>query len=406
MGIAIEIDACGPLRGAELELPERGIVAIIGPNLSGKSLVEAAISSAAFATTVVKDGRLIDSLAKRLVDEDWGELYSLIDPMDYLTAEVEYKDPEDHLKTIDEIIRRSSDDLLGVREYLIRTALVTDVCASKGVGCWTGNHLPTPMNIELRVNHKTIRARIPPPDPGVVGIKEFSSSIWVEGFTEIVGVNMGSPNEFLKRIVARGKGPSSELARIILEKYQPDLSPDVLREILGALISSWKEISSYDIDENELSFVKWKGEPAIMIGGEIFPWRMTSDGMINLLAHYYIARLLPILGREGKVIVGLEEPEAHLDPYVTYKLPEVYGRLARIHGAILIFSTHSETLIKGIEGAMRRGTLGREEVRIYETVYNKERRAFSLKECPISEEGIIEGSRFTEIAWKIIEEGA
>ena len=33
------MNTCGPIRNSVLELPERGLVVVIGPNLSGKSLL-------------------------------------------------------------------------------------------------------------------------------------------------------------------------------------------------------------------------------------------------------------------------------------------------------------------------------------------------------------------------------
>jgi len=412
MGGSIEIYTCGPLgKTEELKLPEKGSVAIIGPDLSGKSLIEGAISSAAFANTIIKDGKLfIGRLAERLVDDEWDDLYSLIDPMEYLSAEVEYREPEEYLKIIDETIRRNSDNLIGAKEYLTRMAFVTDLCMSRGIKCWTEKNAKlTPIKVELRLGYRYIKASLPAPNPKITGIKNITSLIVVEELPgDIVGINIGSPNEFLKKLLSpHGGSPSSTLAKILLKKYRIDPSPDVLNALLEVLLNSWKEISHYEVGEGELNFIEQKGEPGIKVRDKIFPWWMTSDGVINLLAHWYISRLLPILSEEGKVIIGLEEPEAHLDPYVAYKLPEIYARLAKRYRAVFIFSTHSEMLVKGIENAVRRGALGKEEAIIYETVYSKEQGAFTLKECPISEEGIIEGSRFTEIAWRMIEgEGA
>ncbi|MEM4430247.1 MAG: hypothetical protein QXM08_03725 [Thermofilaceae archaeon] len=410
MEIQVKVVACGPISNAELTLPERGIVAIIGPSLSGKSMLETALSSFALASTIASDGVLLGTLAERLRDENWEELFSSIDPMEYLTAVEEYKGSEDFLQRLDEVVKRATDKL-GAREYLAKMAFIYDFCAAKEIDVW-GGKAPAALKVELKIDRLSVSASLPAPDPRLVGLKALNELVLLEPASNIVGINVGRPTRFLRELYGKAKGESSTppypsvlLARVLLKSYHVQVDPDIYRMSKQILLESWKEISSYEITEDELTFFRTRQGPEVRVRNRVFPWDFTSEGFINLMAHLIIFEIVEILASEGKkIIVGIEEPEAHLDPYVAYKLPLLYSALSRKRDVVFLFTTHSEALVKGIEQAVRSENLKPDYVKIYETIGSKSEgeAVFTLKECPVAENGLIERSRFTKIAWRIL----
>ncbi len=392
---AVKVNACGPIRDAELELPERGIVVLIGPNLSGKSLLEGALSSAALASTVVADWKLLGPpLAERLAGGEWAELYAALDPLGYLSAAA---GAADRLAKLEELVRSGSGGSAGAREYLASMAFAADLSAR----CSPPPQLPKMLSrvrVDIAVDGSSVRAELPL-DPRGAGPGDALQRVRVEPLEGVVGLNVGAPRDFL-RWVAGGPvgGPSSLLARILLRRFHHDVEPGAYNALRGALLGSWRELSSY---EAELAFIEREGEPAVVVGESVIPWWQLSSGLANLAAHWLLCRLVALLSLERKrVLVGLEEPEAHLDPYVVHELPRLYGVLARRHNVTFVVTTHSEALLAGIENAVASGALRADEVRVYETVGREG--AFTLRRCTVSEGGVIEGSRFVEIAWRLL----
>lgn len=406
MGITVNITTCGPIKSAELTLPDRGIVAVIGPSLSGKSMLEAAISSYAMASTVVSEGVLLGTLAERLNRGSWEELFSSLDRMEYLTAVQEYRSSEDFIRRFDEVVESATDGVMNARGYLARMAFLIDFCAAKEIEPW-GRGVPVALEVETFVNQSRIYAHLPVPDPKLVGLKVLAEHVVLEPASNILGLNIGRPTRFLRELY-RNSGnetsspyPSVLLARALLNDYRMQVQPSVYQKFKEILRESWEEISSLSIEDEELAFLMTKRGPVVRIQNKIFPWEWTSEGFINLLAHLLLFELVELLAIESKkTIIGIEEPEAHLDPYVAYKLPTLYSLICEKRGVIFLFTTHSEALVKGIEGAVRDGYLSPDRVKVYETIGSE--MAYTLKECPVTESGIIEDSRFTRIAWRVL----
>ncbi|MEM4847465.1 MAG: AAA family ATPase [Thermosphaera sp.] len=415
MGITFNITTCGPIKSAKLTLPDWGIVAIIGPSLSGKSMLEAAISSYALASTVVSDGVLLGTLADRLIRESWGKLFSSLDRMEYLSSVQEYKGSEDFFRQLEEVIENATDRVLNIKGYLARMAFLHDFCAAKEIEPW-GKRVSATLEVDISVDQSRIYVRLPVPDPKLVGPKVLSDHIELNPALNVVGLNIGRPTRFLKELYENLKDethktvenetrsrcyPSALLAHSLLNDYRARLDPDVYQKFKEILKESWEEISSLSIKNEEIAFLETKRGPAVKFGDKIFSWDWTSEGFKNMLAHLLLFELVELLALEGKrIIIGIEEPEAHLDPYVAFRLPALYSLIGERRKVVFLFTTHSEALVKGIEYAVRVGNLKCENVKVYETI-GKEK-TFTLEERPVRESGIIEGSRFTKIAWKIL----
>ncbi|RSN72533.1 MAG: hypothetical protein DSO07_08215 [Thermoproteota archaeon] len=401
----LEIRACGPLTGSKLTLPEQGLVLLIGPNLSGKSLLSVSLGSLGIAESLVSEWRLLDSLENRLLGAEglWSSLYqveidgqNILDPLDLL------EQPISSLSELDDSIRKSSGYVLsGVQDYLRRTVFAVELCQSRGVNPWMKVIEKPPFYINM-TGPFSLDVKLPTRHPAEVGYGSFKE-IYISK-TNIKGLNISNPNEFLQNYDNK-RTPSSIFIRLV--KKNLGLSPDpvLLDKLKKAVLRSWRELSSEIIELEDIEFMDHSVYgPSVTLKGKeeskFLPWKFTSSGMINIIAHWLILHVLPIFKLEDKKpLLSVEEPEAHLDPYTTYLLAELYAEIVRQYRAVFVIATHSEAFVLGVEEVLRKGVLKPEEVKVYETVGSEI--GFKLEERKVSEEGFIEESRFTKMAWKI-----
>ena len=390
-------------------LPERGIVIVMGPNMSGKSLLVASLGAAATAYLLTSDGRTIGTLAERLIDEVWSESYTgVVDPLEYLSSipEIEYRDPKELLRRLDEIIAKGG--ALNTKSYLRRAILAAELCLSRGVAPWgERRYRPFTVKISLKGPEGELRgyivASLPGPDVKVQGTSALSSSVDLMLPEGLWGLNVGVPDKFLRMCYAsEEKSPAASFIKALMNVIDYSPPSRAYDKLLDLLLVSWKEISGYEVDRDDVVISKRGVEgPWISIGGVSFPWKYTSEGVMNLLAHWLILKILPLFKEEGRrPLIAFEEPESHLDPYAAYLLPQFYAELIKYSNAIIILSTHSEMLVKGLEDAVAKNVLSPEEVKVYET--RGKYPSFTLVECRVREEGYVEESRLTKIAERLI----
>jgi energy-coupling factor transporter ATP-binding protein EcfA2 len=414
MSVEVTISECGPLRESRLVLPERGIVLVIGPNLSGKSMLASSLGALAVAGTLTGETVLLGTLEDRLLGEEglWADLYrieartrergevNLLDPLDFLSALPELGS----LSKLDELIRARSDQVLnGTRDYLARTVFATEFCLARALSPWCRE----PGKPTLRVSLTStvlggIRAELPAEDPARAGAQALSAaSLW--GVERVYGLNLSNPVSFVERYVGLlTPTPSALLAKVVTRNLKPQVDPELHLELKGVLARAWAEVSEAEMGIGDFDFAHTpQDEPALVLSGveKMLPWNYTSSGVVGLTGHWLALSALSVLryGRGDRVLLAsVEEPEAHLDPYAAYLLPRLYAKAAARLGVTFIVATHSEAFVKGVEDAVGEGLLKAESVRVYETVGGG--KLFKLRELSVREDGIVEGSRFTKIA--------
>lgn len=349
----VDVEVCGPLRGCGLELPEKGLVIITGPPMSGKSLLTRAVATAAMAGAVMRGSVLNRALQlERCFEEEEGELERWL------------------------------------REHVAKTIFASELNAF----CSTS---PTAVSLTLHDGDRTARAvaRMP-----LTCVEDIEESLKVEPLPGVVGLPVGAPAELPStyRWTEERSRPFFFYLSRMLEREKPSLDPEVPNLLSQFVEEAWK-LSSF---QGKIAFLDGEPLPAASVNGRTVRWGELSEGLRALASHLVIAKALKVLMREGKVIVGLVKPELHLDTYIAYKLPELYALLARKYNATFIVATHSETFVKGVEDAVFTGALPAGSVKVYETVGRDD--AFTLEEREVKEDGLIEGTRFTTIAWTII----
>jgi len=417
MSAEVSIKECGPLRESKLTLPERGIVLVIGPNLSGKSMLVSSLGALAIAGTLTGETGLLGTLEDRLRGEEglWADLYqleardrlgegmeeaNLLDPLYFLSALPELGS----LERLDELIRAKSEQVLdGTRDYLARATFAAEFSLARALNPWRRE----PGKPVLRVTLESpplagVRAELPADNPAQVGARVFGSvTLW--GVERVCGLNLSNPVGFVERYVGLlTPTPSALFAKVAIRNLKPQMDPELYSELRRVLVESWKEISEAQIEAGDVDFLHTPhDEPALMLMDlkKPLPWNYTSGGALNLIGHWLAFCALSVFKyeKEGKaLLVSVEEPEAHLDPYAAYLLPRFYARAVKRLGITLVVATHSEAFVKGVEDAVDEGLLKADCVKAYETVGSE--RLFKLRELTVREDGTIEGSRFTKIA--------
>jgi len=413
MRAEVSISECGPLRDSRLVLPEFGVVLVIGPNLSGKSMLASSLGALAVAGVLTGESGVLGSLEDRLLGEEglWADLYrieggvrderevNLLDPLDYLSALPELGS----LSKLDEYIRAQSNQVLdGAREYLAITVFATEFCLARALNPWRREPGKPTLRMSIMSTLFGISAELPTDDPAHAGPQALKAvSLW--GAEQVYGLNLSNPVSFVERYVGLlTPTPSALLAKVVSRNLRPQVDPELYLELKEVLAKAWKEVSEAEVKVDDFDFAHTpEGEPALLLSGmkQPFPWNYTSSGIVNLIGHWLALGVLSVLryGREGRMIlVSVEEPEAHLDPYAAYLLPRLYAKAAKKLGATFVVATHSEAFVKGVEDAVEEGLLKAESVKVYETVGGE--KLFKLKELTVREDGAIEGSRFTRIA--------
>ena len=418
--LKVYVNTCGPIRDSILELPERGLVVIIGPNLSGKSLLVSSLGGVFAAVMLTDDGRAFKSLGERLAgDEAWRSLYELdvdgrnvLDPQSYLTMDVEYESPSDYVKVLSEVIHKNTEYSIGsLKDYLARTILAAEICLARGVKPWLKEAPPKrPFSVDLKIEGggttSFVSTKLPAGDPEREGYRELVKSVSLIPLPSlgVWGLNISRPNIFVEMYHERRvPTPSSRFVRVLRENYSYTPDYALFSSIKGLVSKAWSEISGMELDsEKDVDIFEKRGEGLkLKVFGDEYPWSLTSDGVVNLMALWLVAGIMPFFRHEGKrPLLSVEEPESHLDPYSAYLLPRVYAELVRGFDALILVATHSEAFVKGVEDSISEGLLDPGEVGIYET--RGEKKAFRLHRCEIDESGRIRNSRLTTIARKIL----
>ena len=144
--------------------------------------------------------------------------------------------------------------------------------------------------------------------------------------------------------------------------------------------------------------------PSVMIklNDVIIPQDLiTSPGIANLIFQQYafegIETLCKIL--DIPVVVSIDTPEAGLETYTIYNLAKVYAEIVSKFNLSLVIVTHSEVLVKGLEDLATKKEVNH---KVYETVGTGQPFIFTINECPVTDEGIM-NIRFIKIAKKLIE---
>ncbi|RLF07336.1 MAG: hypothetical protein DRJ60_02910 [Thermoprotei archaeon] len=405
--IPVSITNCGPLGKTSLELPDHGIVLILGPNLSGKSLLINSIASYYLASAIVNVNNKFfgGALMDRLLDPEWSELFGeCLDPLEYLSSEIPYEDVSDYEVKLDEIISRGLN--ITLRQYLASTITTTELCLSRGIDPWVQDRQAF-INIELGLDTKyLIRISMPPLDPKKWGSQILIRQAYVipKDNPEYLGLVINSPLTFINKYYAqheiekhnpRSYSLSAILTSIIKHKYKFE-KKSKFKELISL---AWKEISG--VEPKKFEILEEENQYVIVINNHKYPWNMTSYGIMNLLAQELLIDILPWFKLiEVKPLIAIEEPEVSLDPYTVYLLACKYCELVKEYDALLLISTHSEILVKGLEDALREEKIKPNHVRVYETMKG-EKSLFTLKKCEVSDKGIA-ASRLIRIAEKII----
>jgi hypothetical protein len=414
MSAEFSVSECGPLRDSKLTLPERGMVLVIGPNLSGKSMLVSSLGSLAVAGTLTGDVGALGSLEDRLLGEEglWADLYrieggvrderevNLLDPLDYLSALPELGS----LSKLNEYIRAKSNQVLnGVREYLAITVFATEFCLARALNPWRREPGKPTLKISIASTALFgISAELPADDPTRVGPQALKAvSLW--GAERVYGLNLSNPVSFVERYARLlTPTPSALLAKVVNRNLKPQADPELHLELKRVLAKAWAEVSEAKMGVDDFEFAHTpEGEPALVLSDmeQLLPWNYTSSGIVNLIGHWLALSVLSPLRywrRSRAILVSVEEPETHLDPYAAYLLPRLYAKAAEKLGAAFVVATHSEAFVKGVEDAVGEGLLKAESVKVYETVGSE--KLFKLRELTVREDGTIEGSRFTRIA--------
>ena len=413
MRAEVSISECGPLRDSRLTLPEFGVVLVIGPNLSGKSMIASSLGALAVAGVLTGESGVLGSLEDRLLGEEglWADLYrieggardegevNLLDPLDYLSALPELGS----LSKLDEDIRAKSNQVLdGVRKYLAITVFATEFCLARALNPWRREPGKPTLRMSMSTSLYGISAELPTDDPARAGPQALKAvSLW--GAEQVYGLNLSNPVSFVERYAGLlTPTPSALLAKVVSRNLKPQVDPELYLELKEVLAKAWEEVSEAKVKVDDFDFAHTpEGEPALLLSGveRPLPWNYTSSGIVNLIGHWLALITLSVLkyGRRGRMLlVSVEEPEAHLDPYAAYLLPRLYAKAAAKLGVAFVVATHSEAFVKGIEDAVGEGLLKAESVKVYEAVGSE--KLFKLKELMVREDGTIEGSRFTRIA--------
>jgi hypothetical protein len=356
----------------------------------------------------------LGSLEDRLLGEEgfWADLYrieggvrderevNLLDPLDYLSALPEFGS----LSKLDEYIRAQSNQVLdGAREYLAITVLATEFCLARALNPWRRE--PRKPTLKMSIASTAlfgINAELPADDPTRVGPQALKAvSLW--GAERVCGLNLSNPVSFVERYVRLlTPTPSALLAKVVNRNLKPQVDPELYSELKEVLAEAWAKVSEAEMGVDDFDFAHTpEGEPALLLSDikQPLPWNYTSSGIVNLIGHWLALSVLSPLRywRRGRaILVSVEEPETHLDPYAAYLLPRLYAKAAEKLGATFVVATHSEAFVKGVEDAVGEGLLKAESVKVYETVGSE--KLFKLRELTVREDGTIEGSRFTRIA--------
>jgi energy-coupling factor transporter ATP-binding protein EcfA2 len=335
--VEVEVRECGPLRGARIELPERGLVLVMGPNLSGKSLLASSLGALAVAAALsrAEGGRQLSPLAGWL--EGWPTW---------------------------------------PRGRACEAVFAAELCLAVGIEPWG-----PALRVALESSDFAVDAVLPAAGPEALSVR----------CGRVRGLNLSNPVRFAERCCWRLRPTPSSLLAVAAAGGSAPLDREVYSELKGALARPWRELGGVELD---LDFL-WRGEPAVAVGGSALPGSCASSGVLNLMGHWLAFVALSALGR-GPLLASVEEPEAHLDPYAAYLLPRAYAKAVARLGAVFVVATHSEAFVKGVEDAVGEGLLGAGELKVYETVWRSG--AFTLEELKVGEDGAIEGSRFTRIA--------
>jgi len=426
MSINVKIRRCGPISPPEeisLEIPSKGICLIVGPNMSGKSVLASAITSLLNSIFLVKYTHplLGGDLASRLFNpsnavseifhykEENSEI-NLIDPLEIFTLEIPAKDAKEYYRALDAVLRKNSNNLLDLEGYLKRTLFIYELATILGIEPWISKRFDkgvlSSIDIDLSINDKIhLKAKVPPLNPTLEtdSYSYLYKTIYIMDTSInkplLCGISLGHPLSSYKKLFGNGLSfPSLNLIKLFKSYEIPvDTSPRFFNLLYDTyLMSELKDAKILPLFE--------KMYPSVMIklNDVIIPQDLiTSPGIANLIFQQYafegIETLCKIL--DIPVVVSIDTPEAGLETYTIYNLAKVYAEIVSKFNLSLVIVTHSEVLVKGLEDLATKKEVN---LKVYETIGTGQPFIFTINECPVTDEGIM-NIRFIKIAKKLIE---